>query len=182
MELFRRAGDEEGAVAATRALAFVHDSSGDTERARALHEANLGRARELGYLDTEAGTLGSLTTIAIQEGRADDARELARENLLAAQRLRSLRAMAESLVRTADVLARFFGRAETAAALLACFDSLHDRIGVSGAWVGRWNEELRAELRGRLDQATLAEAWERGAKLTVDKAVALALAELEPHS
>ena len=39
----------------------------------------------------------------------------------------------------------------------------------------RRNEEMLAVLHEQLDDAAFEEAWERGAKLTLDEAVALAL-------
>ncbi|MBA3244733.1 MAG: hypothetical protein H0T61_06095, partial [Actinobacteria bacterium] len=155
-----------------------HYSRGDLERARALHEANLQRARELGFKEPEAGTLGSLSIIAGDQGRAEDAVLLARENVSLARDLGSLQEIAQSLCRAADVLARFRRKADASARLLSCFEGLRERIGVSEAWVARMNEETLAEIRRQLDEPAFAEAWERGRELTVHEAVELALEEL----
>jgi hypothetical protein len=80
----------------------------------------------------------------------------------------------ESLSRFAETLA-VAGRAETAAQLLAAAEALREEIGGSQSWDIGVNENTLTQLRTQLDDATLAEARERGRRLTVDEAVAFAL-------
>jgi hypothetical protein len=46
------------------------------------------------------------------------------------------------------------------------------------AWLERITERALAAVHTHLDEAALAEAWERGRALSADEAVALALAEV----
>jgi len=177
--LFRRLGDDFFEVAATRTLAFAYYSGGDPARARELHEANLSRARAGGMKETEAGTLGSLAIIALDQGRVDDALALVRKNLLLVRQLGEAHGITQGLCRAANVFARFLGKADIAAQLLSCFESLQEQIGVSEAWVARMNQQTLAAIRSELDEAAFAEAWEEGRKLTLDEAVAFALSALD---
>ncbi len=180
VELFRQAGDELATVEATRTLAFTYYSRGEVERARLLHETNLRRAQALGFKEVEAGTLSSLASIAFDQGRNEDSLALRRANLLAWRDLGSLQGTAQSLCGTARALAMLLGRADAAAQLLSCFEGLGEQIGVSEGWVGRMNELTLAAIHSQLDAAAFATAWEKGQKLTVDEAVALALSSVEP--
>jgi hypothetical protein len=63
--------------------------------------------------------------------------------------------------------------------LISCFESLRDEIGSGEAWVTRMNEETLPKIRAQLDDAAFAKAWAEGRALTIDRAVALALGELE---
>ena len=83
----------------------------------------------------------------------------------------------ESLSRYANTLAGA-GQAKTAAELLAAAEALIEEIG-SFSWVVETNEKTLKELCTQLDDATLAEALERGRRLTLDDAVALALASVD---
>jgi predicted ATPase/class 3 adenylate cyclase len=178
LELVREAGEDELVVAATNTLAFVYYNRGDLEGARALHEANLQRARKLGLKDYEAGTLGSLSIIAADECRAEEALHLVKESVSVARSLGSLQDIAQSLCRAADLLVRFHGNADAAARLLSCFEGLRERIGVSLTWVARKNEQTLAEIRRQLDEASFEEAFELGRKLTAEEAAELALTAL----
>ena len=50
-------------------------------------------------------------------------------------------------------------------------------MGISEQWVTQMNDVTVAQIQKDLDEARFAEAWARGQTLTVDEAVALALAE-----
>ena len=62
-----------------------------------------------------------------------------------------------------------------AALLLSVSEALREEIGANISWVGELREETLALLRTQLDEAALAESWERGRNLGLDEAVALAL-------
>ncbi len=178
LSLFREAGDERNAIAAMRALAFTHHSRGDLDRARTMHESVLRHARAIGFQEIEAAALGSLANLASEQGRVEDAVALGRQNLLACRDLGSLQEIGRGLCRSARTLGVLLGEAEVAARLLSCFEALRDQIGVSEAWVSRMNDETLAEVRAQLGERDFAEAWERGATLTADDALALALDSL----
>ena len=70
---FHEVGDESYALLSTRFLAWMYYELGDRDRARAQHENNLRRAREMGDRNLEATTLGALAAYAVEEARVEDA-------------------------------------------------------------------------------------------------------------
>ena len=133
-------------------------------RARATHNDRI-----------EASTLGVLATIALDEGRVEDAAAMLKSSLRIHARLRDVLDTAVDLCRFAVVLARQ-GRAVTAARLLASLEALGDEIGIRRSY-RRGDERRDAHHRPRPGRrGDLAEAWEQGRTLTVGEAVTLALA------
>ena len=60
--------------------------------------------------------------------------------------------------------------------MLSASSSLYEKAGlVMPLYAERKNEETLELLHEQLDDAAFEEAWERGAKLTLEEAVALAL-------
>ena len=152
---------------------------GDLERARALHEDNVRRARALGNQRMEATSLGALAEYAIREGRVSDALPMLKEGTRIYRHLGERQEIAVNLCRLARALA-VEGRAGTAARLLSTSQALREEIGASvPSWVADLNEETLTAVRTQLDDAAFAEAWEHGRMLTVDDAIALALESLE---
>jgi predicted ATPase len=176
--LYLEMGDERWAIADTRALAWAHEASGDRATARELHEANLPRAWAAGARETAVGTLGSLSMLAADDGRAADAISLARQNLAAAVELGSPHAIGQALCRVADICIRFLEKPEAGGVLLGCFDGLSDQIGVSETWVARKNAKLLADATAQLDAAALVEAQRRGAAMSMEQGTAFALEQL----
>ena len=172
--LFRKVGDEHQALVATCLLAMTYAELGDRERARALDEDNIRRARELGNEQLEATTLDGLARHALDEGRAEVALPIAAESLRIYHQLGDPHGIAIELRRCACAFA-LTGRAATAAELLSIAEALHEEIGGTMPWVARMEEEALATIRTQLDEVAVAEAWERGRKLTADEAVAVAL-------
>jgi hypothetical protein len=81
---------------------------------------------------------------------------------------------AVDLCRLADALA-VAGNGEAAVRVLACWETLRDELGGAEQWVLTMGERARAAIRAQLDEATFADGWARGAKLTPDEAIALAV-------
>ena len=159
----------------SRNLAGTYDSLGDRQRARALFEDNLHRAREAGSERMEASALGALATIAVEEGRLKDADTMLRASLRIHDGLGDLLDTAVDLCRFAALLARE-GKAVTATRLFSSLEALGDEIGTRRSHVEELSEEALITIRSRLDEAAFAEAWEQGRTLTVAEAVTLALA------
>jgi predicted ATPase/DNA-binding SARP family transcriptional activator len=174
VRVFREHDDEHSALLATRNLAAIYADLGHGERARALYEDNLARARATHNDRIEASTLGALAMIALDEDRLEDAASLLKSSLRIHETLRDVLDTAVDLCRFASVLARQ-GRAATAARLLASFESLGDEVGIRRSGVAEMNETTLAAIRTQLDDAAIAETWEQGLKLTVGEAVTLAL-------
>ena len=84
------------------------------------------------------------------------------------------------LVRFAPVFARA-GKPFVGAQLLSFAAALRTDISfvVVESWMTRTIEEALEAVRAQLDKAAFAEAWEAGAKLSLDEAVALALGEAD---
>ena len=168
----RAMGDEHMILHITRTLAWAHDRNGDLDRARALHEENLQRARASGDQVAIANTLGSLASLAVDQGRIHDAIALLRENDVILRDLRDLWGIGQNLGRMARALTAG-GRAKTAAQILACFETLTEEAGGAETWVLRENEETLATIRQHLDDASIANAWTDGRKLSPEEAMAL---------
>jgi hypothetical protein len=85
--------------------------------------------------------------------------------------------LAFDLTRFARVLAHTGGQGAQAARILASAEALREEIGAGTPppFLAQLIEEALAAIRGQLDDAAFAEAWEQGHGLTADEAVALAL-------
>jgi len=176
---FGELGDEHHTLLATYALASMCQELGDIERARALDEETLRRARQLNNERLEAMSLDGLSGYARDEGRVEDAFSMNRESLRYWRDLGDVQHELDSLSRFAATHS-VAGDAELAARLLSSSLALHEEMGLSVPLyqAGR-NEATLARIRGLLDDAAFAEAWEQGRALTIDEAVALALGEAE---
>jgi hypothetical protein len=122
----------------------------------------------------EASTLGALATIALEEGRLEDADSMLKASVRIHSELGDLLDEAVDLCRYAAVLARA-GKAVTATRLLSSLEALGDEIGSRRSYVAELSEETITTIRTRLDEAAFAEAWEQGRTLTIGEAVTLAL-------
>jgi hypothetical protein len=114
---------------------------------------------------------------ALDEGRYQDAMSMCKEAYRIHHRRDDLLRVAATLGRFARVLAST-ERSAMAATVLSTSDVVREEIGASPPWLVGMNDETRATIRSRLDEAGFAEAWEQGRKLTTDEAVALALDSL----
>jgi predicted ATPase/class 3 adenylate cyclase len=175
LRAFRELGDEHYILLATDALAWTYGELGDLERSRALHEDVLHRARAQSNEGVVALQLDQLAKFALDEGLVQEALAMLKESLRISRDLGMRGGITESLCRFADALA-FAGRAGTAARLLSRAEALRDEIGGVPSWVAEMNEKTLTIIHRQLDEAAFAEAWEQGRALTVDEAVALALA------
>jgi predicted ATPase len=181
VEGFDRLGDVHLAIATTRSLAWTYHDRGDLETARALHEANLGRAREASFKEMEAVTLGVLASIAIEQGRISDATDLLREALLGSRELGDTREILHELCRVAFLLAAT-KRSAIAARLLSGAEALLEEMGTAESWVTNMNQKTRDLIRSQLGEDALVEAWERGRSLTIEDGFALGLESLNTTS
>jgi hypothetical protein len=85
----------------------------------------------------------------------------------------------DSIGRIADTHAHA-GRGQVATKLLSASVALHEEVGLTiPLYQRRRNEEMLEVLHEQLDEAAYTQAWERGAKLSLDEAIALALREDE---
>jgi tetratricopeptide (TPR) repeat protein len=157
-------------------LAWAYAELGERDRARVLHEQALQLARELHDARGEAHSLFELATFALEEGRLADASSMLRASLrIFSDRSEPLWVRIDLSFMPAVLAGE--GRGRRAALLLASAHRLQDEIGSrSFVWLEERDEQTLATVHALLDDAAFDEAWEQGAKLSVDEAVALALA------
>jgi predicted ATPase len=172
---FDELGDDFHALSARRGLTWMHEELGDFERARELTEQNLGLARSLGNRRIEARALGALSTIALGEGRIDDALALLTDSYTIDRELGFSIFVGIDLIRFAAILTAY-GRAADGARLVARADTLREESGfILESWATEEREATIGNIRAALDETAFTEAYEEGRSLTVDEAVALAL-------
>lgn len=155
-------------------MPWTYHDLGDLERASALHEENLERARTLGNESLAATTLAVLAMIAIDRGRVQDAFPLLSSAYASHRDLGERGEAATDLCRFGIALAAA-DRHELAAELLGCWEAACEETGPPSLWVRRLTEGARTTIREHLDEDTLAAAWSRGRALTPDAAVDRAL-------
>jgi tetratricopeptide (TPR) repeat protein len=180
-QLYRDAGDELGALFASRLVAWTCSELGERERAWELYEHNLNWARALGNKPLEAQTLGAVASMALEQGRADDAISLMQDVLRIDRELGVRFQTSIDLTRFARVLAFAGGAAEEATRLLSCADARREEIGAGTPprYLVILNDEAIAAIRERLEEAAFSEAWQQGRMFSLDDAVAIALGELD---
>ena len=171
---FRELGDEHYVLLATDALAWTYGELGDGERRRALHMEVLGLARAQSNAGVAALQLGQLAQFALHDGKVEEALPMLGEALNLYRDLGSPLGIVEILLGFAEAYS-LAGRAELAAQLLARSAELREEIGGGPAWWVEYKDKTLAAIHAQLDDATFAEAWERGRKLSVDEATTLAL-------
>jgi predicted ATPase len=178
IERFRELGDEQYTLIAMTNLAWVVGELGDLEQEKRLYEAILPRARALGNRHLEAFTLGTgLSYIARTEGQLVEAASMLRESFRIFRELGDRWQQVLNLGRMGAVLADQ-GRPNAAVQLVASEEALTDAIGAKPpSWAARRNEDTLTVVRSQLDEPAFEKAWEEGRRMTLDEAVALALAE-----
>ena len=175
--VLRDLGAWDVAIAANRTRAWAYEELGDTDRALLLYTENLEHSRTHGHRRIEARSLGVLAEIAADEGRLDEARELLLDSFRIDQELGNVPFMSFDLVRFAAVHIRE-GNAEVAARLIGRAVAGFDEIGLSlESWMTRELDEATEAAKAQLDEASFTAAWEAGAKMSLDDAIALALGQ-----
>jgi len=155
----------------------MHEELGDKARFWALTKENLEHARVHGHRRIEARSLSALAELAASEGRFEDAHTLLTQSFRIDLELGNLPFVSVDLVRFALTSART-GKPFVAAQLLSRATALRDEIGFAlESWMTNETRDALAAVRAQLDEEAFAEAWESGAKLSLDEATALALGE-----
>ena len=171
----RGLGDWDKAIRANRTRAWMYEELGDKARFWALTEENLEHARAHGHRRIEARSLGALSERAASEGRFGDAHALRSQSCRIDLELGNLPFLSVDLIRFALIAARM-GRPGVAAQLLSRAAVFTHEIGYTlESWMTLETEEAIAAVRAQLDDSAFDEAWEAGAELSLDEAIALAL-------
>jgi len=169
------AGDDVNALFANRLLAWMYYELGDKSQARILHEANLVRARELGWRDLEASILGALSEYAIDDGRFADALVFVTAGIRISLEDRNRPGLAVDLCKAASTLVHV-AHADTAIALLASAGAWYEGIGSRPLpYLDELVQQTISLSRVSVGQEAFERAWEAGRTLPIEKAAALAL-------
>jgi hypothetical protein len=172
---FQELGDEHLAMVATFNLAWMCEELGDKRRAADLHEQNLLQAREVANPRIEALSLTALADRKALPGEIREALSMLHDAYLIVREVGDRVEAADILSRFASILAST-GRVATAARLLSCNQVEREQFGGTRFWVTSRNDETLALIRAQLDNDAFDEAWEEGKHLSVEEAVALAVA------
>ncbi len=168
LEGHRRAGPfPKGEAQALTSLAWVARQEGNLEGALELLREARAKAAEGAFRWWEAGTLANIGAVSLQLGKLDDARTNMREALSISNAMRDRRGVVYEL-RLLMENAAAGGDARLAATLAGAIEAEVERAPV-GRWVHSW---AREPVEAPLDD----EALEEGRRLSLDDAVALALA------
>ncbi|MGI8828268.1 MAG: ATP-binding protein [Candidatus Limnocylindria bacterium] len=171
--VFTELGDDHYILLAGRNLAWAYYDLGQSERGRALHQANLARARAIGNRRIEAGTLQGLAWRAVEAGNPIEAVEMVRQSYPINRELGETPAIAGDLLRLARAVLDL-GRPRAAATLLGRLQVLCDETGTRSEATDI--DAALAATRQHLDEAEFSEAWEQGMGMTLDEVIELGLA------
>jgi predicted ATPase/class 3 adenylate cyclase len=177
VQAFRELGLENYLMLATDVLVLAYYKLGDRKRALNLAEENLRRARASGDKTMEMTALGGLGFYAVDAGRVEEAVPLLVESIgiwrtTGGGDLDEIGLYVSSVAR----LAASKGQTDTAVRLISATRAVNDESGaVEPSYTADLNEGTLAMAHGALDDSAFDKAWEQGAKMTLDDAVALAL-------
>jgi predicted ATPase/class 3 adenylate cyclase len=175
--LYRESGDEGNALFEDRLVAWMHGALGEPERALALYETTLERARAIGDEYAQAACLDGLGSQALQERRLEEAADMFLQAHDLYARLDDRYRIPISVSRFAWVLAES-GHPAEAAQILAAAEAELERIGARPGWVAESNDETRSTAVEQLGDEAFAEAWRAGEKLTPEAAADFARSAL----
>ena len=165
-------------MSASRTLAWTYLGLGDRDRALALYEENLHRARFLENPLAEANALGGMAGVASDQGRTREAFSLTKQQVVLSRALGTI-TIAEALQGVARILVAA-GREGSAVQFLSASEALFEGIGVgSSFWARRRNHATETIARERLGDDAFRAAWEEGQTLESNEALDSALAELD---
>lgn len=177
----REAGDVRIAALAINNLGDVALTTGDYPRAEALFVESLAMLRERGDAANVARSLFNLGAVAFRLGRHEDAVERLRESATLCRRLGDKEDLAWCLEGFA-AFAAAEGDAERAARLIGAAGKLLEDMGAAlKPFERQLHDQTVAFVRANLDDAALADATEKGAKLTADEVIRYAVPSGAPN-
>jgi predicted ATPase/class 3 adenylate cyclase len=172
--LYRELGDQGGLSNAIGALALTRIRAGDLDGARPLVEESLALARAAGNRFAIGWSLFGLAQIAYFEGRMQEALDSGAEALQVFHETGDVSGIAVILVLLSAGVPPSAGAGEPALRLRGAGVALSNRFGV--AWDDSVVEHLGLPPLVRPTDDTHAQrAWDAGAAMTVDEAVAYAV-------
>jgi DNA-binding CsgD family transcriptional regulator len=183
LALLQRSGDQRGIGAALANLGLIWRERGDDGRAASYWEESLAIRRAIGDLGGVAHTLTLLGGLALRTNSYARAAALYQEALVLRQRAGETDGM-PLIFEGYAALALAASEPIRAVQLAAAAQSLRTATHAEASSYERDSHgRTLAELRARLDPASFERAWVAGQVLTVNEAIALALAmPLPPDS
>jgi predicted ATPase/DNA-binding SARP family transcriptional activator len=176
-ELYRTTGDERGHALAISNLGGIALEQGDYARAAALSAQAYGLFETLEDSEGMAFALVNQGFAALSEQNHARAVQLLREALRRLAELEFKDIIGYCFEGLAAVLA-FTGEGEAAARLLGAAEALRQSLGVDLAPAERaTHEETAAAVRDAVGEERFSAAWRQGRALSLDEAIAYALAE-----
>jgi predicted ATPase/DNA-binding CsgD family transcriptional regulator len=180
LELFRGVGDRLGAAVALGALGFLAHELGDFERAEAHYEDGLALYRELADPYGIAWSLHYLGLTAHAQGDGERATPLFEEGLRLRREIKDSEGVAGSLEGLAAI-AGTRGLLARGARLLGVAEALRQAIGAPVPMTERpAYDSMLTRVRDGLQAEAFAAAWAEGQAMSLNDAVAYALATEEP--
>jgi tetratricopeptide (TPR) repeat protein len=177
LEIFRQLDDRIHISYMLGNLGLIAYFQGDYDRAEPLIEESLALAEERGDRHSVAISLGNLGLVAFARGNYERAATLQREVLLLRKVVTNRSHVAASLDKCA-VIAAARQEAERAAQLFGAAAGLRAELGATQQSNDReYNERYIGIAREQLGDEAFTSAWEQGAAMSVEEAVAYALDE-----
>ncbi len=177
LALKREMGDRRGMAALLNNLGLVAHAHGDYVQAQTRYEEGLAHQREIGARPAIMISLNNLGNLASERGDPASAQTFFRECLALASEVGEQVRLVYCLAGLAAVMAQRADLAR-AARLAAAAETL--RVRLAAAWEqieARIFERTVAAARAGLDQTAFDAAWSEGTRMTLDEAIADALAE-----
>jgi tetratricopeptide (TPR) repeat protein len=177
--LLTEVDDRENALFATRLLAWMYYELGDRPTARAMHETNLARARELGTRDLEASILGALSEYAVDDGRMADAVSFSSASIQIEVDRGNRPGIAIALCKCANALFAI-GKVEAAVQVLASSAAWYEEVGGKPLpYLAELSERVLTSSRSLLGDEAFDTAWAAGQRLTVEQSAELSIETLD---
>jgi tetratricopeptide (TPR) repeat protein len=168
----------DGRMGYAHALIYLGDVAiieDNRDSARAIFEEAAEVLREAGDLNFRAYSVRRLGQLLWREGNYAAATSLCKESLSLNLEVGDPRGVMASLAGFAAIAAAR-GELERAAEIMAAVEAQLAAIGVPLLHVDRLEYERNlARLRTEVDEQTLAELWEKGARMLLDEAIAFGL-------
>jgi predicted ATPase/DNA-binding CsgD family transcriptional regulator len=175
LALFRELSHQPGIAQALNIMGEIARFSGDDDHARQAYEECLAVCQQTGETRRIVFMYNNLTFIALHEGEAERARDLARQGLQLARSMSNRLELATALSILSGALGAL-GQPELAARLLGASERALERMGaVNVPSDKREIDDIIAAVCAQLDEATFQAAWAQGRELILEQAVGQAL-------
>jgi tetratricopeptide (TPR) repeat protein len=181
LALFQEIGDQSGMLWPLLGLADAAQLNGDYDRAEALLDEAITVSRRLGHNRHLAWALNNLGDVVLYHGNREQAHALFTESLALFQAFDQLGGIIQCLLGLAGV-ASATGQAQRATRLCGAVEGLVESLGKPFESYLPADDRVHydrtfAAIHDQIDDATFAAHWAAGRVLTLDEAIAEALAE-----